>query len=118
MRVPPADAPATVEGDAKLADWIDFCLTMAKPKGGVTIIQRADRLDDILSALCGRTGGIVVLPLWPRADGSDARRVIVHARKGSAAPMRLAAGLVLHRDAGRHTEAAEAILRDGAPLTL
>lgn len=118
LRTPPADAPATVEGEAKLEDWIAFCLAMAKPKGGITIIQRADRLDEILSALRGEAGGIVVFPLWPRADGTDARRVIVHARKGSAAPMRLAAGLVLHGQAGRHTDAAEAILRDGAPLTL
>jgi tRNA1(Val) A37 N6-methylase TrmN6 len=118
MRSPPADASATVEGDAKLADWIGVCLAMAKPNGSITLIQRADRLDEILLHLHGYAGGIVVFPLWPKAGGDDARRVIVHARKGSKAPMRLAAGMVLHRDDGAYTSAAQAILEDGAALPL
>jgi tRNA1(Val) A37 N6-methylase TrmN6 len=122
MRKPPADAPATVEGEAKLADWIAFCLSMSAPKGGVTLIQRADRLDEILFHLQGKAGGVVVFPLWPRAPGEaggeDARRVIVHARKGSKAPTRLAAGLALHSDGGGYSAAAERVLRDGAALVL
>lgn len=122
MRDPPADAPATVEGDATLVDWIDFCLAMARPKGGVTIVQRADRLDEMLACLSGRAGGIVVFPLWPRENGArggpDARRVIVHARKGVRTPMRLAAGLVLHEADGAYTEAAETVLVDGRALPL
>jgi tRNA1(Val) A37 N6-methylase TrmN6 len=122
MRDPPADAPATVEGDAKLGDWIDFCLSMARPQGGITLIQRADRLDEILTFLHGRAGAIVVFPLWPHAveteGGADARRVIVRARKGAKAPTRLAAGLALHGEDGAYTGAAEAILRDGGALLL
>lgn len=121
LRNPPDDADATVEGDAGLKDWIDFCLSMAKPDGGVTLIQRADRLDDILAGLHGRAGGIVVFPLWPkRPEGDpapDARRVIVAARKGSKAPMRLAPGMVLHDDSDYTAEAA-AVLRDGGALPL
>jgi tRNA1(Val) A37 N6-methylase TrmN6 len=122
MRTPPDDAAATVEGDATLADWISFCLAMAGPKGGLTLIHRADRLDEILVHLHGRAGGIVVFPLWPHAPrdrrGDDARRVIVRARKGSKAPMRLAAGLVLHRADGAYTDAAESVLGGGEPLGL
>ena len=123
MRNPPADAPATVEGEAKLADWIAFCLAMAAPDGGVTLIHRADRLDEILAHLHGRAGGIVVFPLWPGggrggAASEDARRVIVRARKGSKTPMRLAPGLVLHRPDGAYTEPAERILADAAALDL
>jgi len=117
MRHPPADAAATVEGEAGLADWIAFCLAMAKPKGGITLIHRADRLDEILALLQGKAGGIVVLPLWPGAAG-DARRVIVSARKGSHAPLRLAPGLTLHRENGAYTDAAEVVLRDGGALPL
>jgi len=122
MRRPPADAAASVEGAATLADWVAFCLTMVKPKGGITLIHRADRLDEILALLHGRVGAIVVFPLWPRAPGEgeagDARRVIVSARKGSRAPMRLAAGMVLHRDDERYTDAAEGVLRDGGAMRL
>jgi tRNA1(Val) A37 N6-methylase TrmN6 len=122
MRRPPSDAPASVEGDAKLGDWVAFCLSMAGPKGGITMIHRADRLDEILVHLHGKAGAVVVFPLWPRAPGEsgggDARRVIVQARKGSNAPMRLAAGLVLHRGGGAYSDAAERVLRDGAALAL
>jgi tRNA1(Val) A37 N6-methylase TrmN6 len=122
MRQPPEDAPATVEGEAKLADWIAFCVGMAGPKGGITLIQRADRLDEILLHLHGMAGAVTVFPLWPRAPGeaggADARRVIVQARKGSKAPMRLASGLVLHRADGAYSDAAERVLRDGASLAL
>lgn len=120
MRNLPADAPATVEGEAKLADWIHFCLAMAKPKGGITLIQRADRLDEILNCLSGKAGGLVVFPLWPGPaavqGGPDARRIIIRARKGVKAPMRLAAGLVLHDEDGAFTDAAQAVLTDGMAL--
>jgi tRNA1(Val) A37 N6-methylase TrmN6 len=108
---------ASVESEAALADWIGFGLTMLRDKGGLTLIHRADRLGDILAALAGRAGGITVFPLWP-GEGKPAKRILVQAQKGSAAPLTLAAGLVLHRADGRNTEAAEAILRHGAPLPL
>jgi tRNA1(Val) A37 N6-methylase TrmN6 len=121
-RSPPADAASTVEGEARLADWIEFALAMLQPKGGITLIHRADRLDEILALLHGRAGGIVVFPLWPGADADgaprDARRVIVHARKGVATPTRLAGGLVLHEADGSYSAAAERVLRDGGALSL
>ena len=110
-------AAASVEGEATLADWLAFALAMLRDKGGLTVIHRADRLGDILALLAGRAGGVVVMPLWP-GEGKPAKRVLIHARKGIAAPLTLAAGLVLHRADGRNTDAAEAILRHGAPLPL
>lgn len=83
----------------------------------MTLIHRADRLGDVLSALADRTGGVVVFPLWP-GGGKPAKRVIVTARKGSAAPPTLLPGLVLHQSAGGYTEQAEAVLRHGAGLEL
>ncbi|HYB09692.1 MAG TPA: methyltransferase [Alphaproteobacteria bacterium] len=114
----PGKAAANVEGAAGLGAWIAFCLTMVKDKGSVTIIHRADRLDALLAALHRKSGEIVVFPLWPMADGRPAKRVIVRARKGVASPTRLAAGLVLHGADGAYTPAAEAVLRQGAPLDL
>jgi tRNA1(Val) A37 N6-methylase TrmN6 len=111
-------AVANREGEAQLGAWIAFCLTMARPKGSISLIHRADRLDAILAALHRKAGEIVVFPLWPAADGRAAKRIIIRARKGVAAPTRLAAGLVLHGPSGRFTEAAEAVLRGGAALEL
>jgi tRNA1(Val) A37 N6-methylase TrmN6 len=117
---PPADAArarATVEGHVRLAQWLDFCLKMVRSGGTVTIVQRADRLDELLAGLCGRLGGICVLPLWPH-DGTPAKRVLVSGRKASAAPLTLLPGLVLHKPDGGYTHEAEAVLRRGEALAL
>jgi tRNA1(Val) A37 N6-methylase TrmN6 len=90
---------------------------MLRDKGGLTLIHRADRLGDILTALAGRAGGTIVFPLWP-GEGKPAKRILLQATKGSAAPLILAHGLVLHRADGRNSEAAEAILRHGTALPL
>jgi tRNA1(Val) A37 N6-methylase TrmN6 len=112
----PGRARANVEGAARLADWIDAMVALARPKGGITLIHRADRLDAILARLHGPCGDIEVLPLWPRF-GEPAKRVIVRARKGVRGGATMQPGLVLHGPPGtRYTPEAEAILRDGAAL--
>jgi tRNA1(Val) A37 N6-methylase TrmN6 len=111
----PAKATATVEGAADLAIWVRFALVMARPRGSVTFIHRADRLEHLLAQFAGRAGGIVVLPLWPGA-GKPAKRVIVHARKDVATPTRLLPGLILHEADGRFTAQADAVLRDAKAL--
>jgi tRNA1(Val) A37 N6-methylase TrmN6 len=110
-------AAATVEGEADLAAWVRFALAMARPKGSLTFIHRADRMEHLLACLSGRAGEIIVFPLWPGAD-KPAKRILLRARKGVAAPTRLTPGLVLHEADGRYTARAEAVLRDGAALTL
>jgi len=98
---------------AGLAAWIEAALVATSPRGTLTLIQRADRLAEILSLLHGRAGAIVVVPLWPK-PGEEAKRVIVEARKGAKTPLRLHPGLVLHAADGRYTPAAEAVLRGEA----
>ena len=114
-RPPPDGAKAfsRVEGNLGLGDWIDFMLRMAKPGGALTLLHRADRLDEILHLLRRRTGGIVVFPLWPKR-GRAAKRVVVRARKGNRSPTVVAAGLVVHEDEGGFTPEADAVLRGGA----
>ncbi|HYM72650.1 MAG TPA: methyltransferase [Stellaceae bacterium] len=113
----PARAQATIEGDAEFGDWVRFALSMVRPKGTVTFIHRADRIDAVLGNIAGRAGEVVVFPLWP-GQGRPATRIVVQARKQVAAPARLAAGLVLHEVDGRFTVAAEAVLRGGDRLVL
>ena len=96
--------------------WLEACLRRLGQGGRLAVVHRADRIDRLLTALAGRTGEVVVIPLWPRADAPVAKRVIVRARKGAKGPARLARGLVLHRADGSFTEEARVILRDGAPL--
>ncbi len=110
-------AAATVEGDADLGAWVRFCLAMVRPKGTVTFIHRADRIDALIGEIAGRAGEVVVFPLWPGED-RQAIRILVRARKQIAAPARLAPGLVLHRPDGRLTDRAEGVLREGRGLDL
>jgi tRNA1(Val) A37 N6-methylase TrmN6 len=113
----PARALAVGEGAADLRVWLDCALRLVRPRGSITVIHRADRLDALLAGLFGRAGEIVVFPLWPGA-GKPAKRVLVRARRGVETPLRLASGLVLHEADGRFTAAAEAVLRDGQALVL
>jgi tRNA1(Val) A37 N6-methylase TrmN6 len=116
-----ADAPpdqakrkATVD-EIGIAAWLDAALRFLKPRGRLTLIHRADRLDELIVALSERMGEIAVIPLWPKA-GEAARRVILRARKGAKSPAKLAPGLVLHDADGKFTAEAEAVLREGAAL--
>jgi len=110
-----ARAAAHVEGDADLAAWIACALSMVRRKGSVTVIHRADRIDEIAALLRQGAGEIAIVPLWPRA-GAEARRVIVRARKGVRSPARLLPGLALHDAEGRYTPEAETVLREGRAL--
>lgn len=110
-------AAASIEGEAKLEDWLAAALRMVRAKGTVTVIHRADRLPELMAALAGRAGEIVVFPLWPGPD-APAKRVLVRARKGVAAPARLSSGLVLHETGGGYTAGAQTVLRDGGGLEL
>ena len=111
-------AAATVEAVGELAEWVGFCVNMVRHKGSVTFIHRADRLDELLAHLRDKTGGAVIYPLWPSADRArPAKRVIVQATKGSAGPLKLLPGLILH-EGEAYSPAAEAILRHGDALHL
>jgi tRNA1(Val) A37 N6-methylase TrmN6 len=113
----PARARAHVE-QLDLAGWLAVCLRLLRPGGMLTLIHRADRLAEVLTALGGPLGELVVFPLWPRAGDHPAKRVLVQGRKGSRGPLRLAQGLVLHAEDGRYSAAAEAVLRHANPLPL
>lgn len=108
-------AAAMVEDAATLPDWIGFAHAMLRERGTLTIIHRADRLDQLIASLAPGFGGIVVFPLWP-GRARAAKRVIVRARKNSREPASLLPGLTLHGDDGRFTPLAEQVLREGRAL--
>jgi tRNA1(Val) A37 N6-methylase TrmN6 len=113
----PVKAAANVEDGVDLAGWVAAAARVLKPRGWLTLIQRADRVDEICAVLQPSFGALTLFPLWPRV-GAPARRVLVQARRGGRSPAVLAAGLVLHEADGDYTPAAQAVLRDAAPLAL
>lgn len=118
IRDPAVSRQAAYILGAPLADWIKAMLVLARPKGRFLMIHRADRLPDMLAALAGRAGDIGVCPIRPRA-GDPAKRVLVSAKKGSRAPLRLLAGMDMHppRGEGRFSAAYQAIC-DGGVLAV
>jgi tRNA1(Val) A37 N6-methylase TrmN6 len=100
-----------------LAVWLRAASRLLMARGVVTLIWRADDLTEVLRALETGFGGVAVMPVYPRQD-APAIRVLVHAAKGSHAPLALYPGLVLNDSNGKSTDAAEAILRKGEVLPL
>jgi len=90
---------------------------MARRKGRIAFIHRADRIAELVAALQGAAGDITLFPLWPAA-GRAAKRVVLVARKGTRGPTRLLSGLVLHGADGAYTPEAEAVLSGAAGLEL
>ncbi len=108
-------AAANGEGEAGLAAWLGCAALALRPRGLVSVIHRADRLDEVVALMHKDFGALVLFPIWPRA-GMPARRILVVGRRGAASPARLAPGLVLHEADGRFTTQAEAVLRGGSAL--
>ncbi|MBV7379739.1 tRNA1(Val) (adenine(37)-N6)-methyltransferase [Maritimibacter dapengensis] len=109
--------------ETPLATWVDVATRRLKPRGYMTLIQKAERLPEVLKAMDDRLGSVLVKPLLPR-EGRAAVLVLVQARKGGRGAFRLAAPLILH-DGAEHVGDVEsyrrevsAILRDGAHLPL
>ncbi len=117
VRTAPERAAAHVMKQGDLEAWLRFLVRMMAPKGTLTLIHLPERLPHLLSLLEDRCGGISVFPLFP-AEGAAATRIIVQAKKGSRAPLRLLPGLVLHTPDGAYTRVAEAVLREGEGLDL
>ncbi|WP_244534612.1 methyltransferase [Hyphomicrobium sp. CS1GBMeth3] len=108
-------AAAHAMPETGLGDWCRFLARMTRPAGEALIVHKSDALPDLLAALSGRFGGLAALPLHSFA-GASASRILLRGIKGSRAPFRLDAWLVLHDAEGRFTPGAEAVLRLGQSL--
>jgi len=102
---------------AALDDWCRFLARMARPGGEALVVHKTEALPELIEALKGRFGALSILPLHARA-GEPAARVLVRGIKGSRAPLRIEAGLVLHEADGRPTAGAEGVLRLGQALSV
>lgn len=101
--------------------WFETAARRLAPRGYLHMIQRADRLPDMIAAARGRLGSLEVLPLAPRV-GRAAELVILRARKGGRGDFCLHPPLILHegaaheRDGEDYSAPVRAILRSAAEL--
>ncbi len=105
------------DGSVGLADWLGLCGRLLESKGWLTVIVRADRLDEVIACLADGFGAITVVPIYPKS-GLPAKRAVVRARRGVRSPAELAPGLILHADDTAYTQEADRVLRTGAGLWL
>lgn len=113
-----ATAMGQGEDEASLKDWFDGCFHLLQSGGCLTIVQRADMLDKLITLLSKRFGAIEVFPVYAR-KGQAAKRVLIRAYKGRKSPLTLHYGIVMHADeGGDYTQEAEAVLRQMQALPL
>jgi tRNA1(Val) A37 N6-methylase TrmN6 len=100
-----------------LPRWVAKAAALLRDGGVLTLIWRADDLEAALEALQPAFGKVTVLPVYPREDAAPIR-VLVRAVKGAPWARSDCAALVLNDASGKPTQAAEAVLREGATLEL
>lgn len=105
----PLRAEAHVMAPGMFEGWLRTAGAILRPSGMVGIIARPGSLAEILEALRGRFGQIVIVPVQPRPQEA-AIRILVRAVKGSRAPLALHPPLIIHHESGNgFTPRADAI---------
>ncbi len=114
----PALRAAKIAAPSLLGAWISGLAALIRQRGTLTLILPAAQIGQALPAMAANgLGSARILPLWPKA-GRPARLILVQSVKGGRGGETILPGLLLHEEEGRFTAAAEAVLRDGAPLPL
>ena len=119
----PEKIKATSHGEnisgATLEDWIKYAHHKLKQGGILTMIHRADRMDDVIMTLKRKRwfGSLVIYPLWSHTE-KDAGRILIQARKERYAPLILKSGMIIHKKNGQYTDAADLILSKNGSLVL
>ena len=110
---PDAARRAAHAGDSELLKaWVRRAHNMLGSTGAVTLIWRADGLDDVLAVLANGFGGATVIPIYPAPD-RPAIRVIATSYKDNRSPLRILPPLTLNDLNQMPTKDAETILRRG-----
>lgn len=110
-------------GDTPLADWLDIGARRLAPKGYLGMIQRIERLPEVLAALDGRLGSFVVMPIAGR-EGRAPELFLLQARQEGRAAFCLAPTLIMHEgpahqgDKESYTPLVNSILRNGEDLPI
>lgn len=110
-------------GATPLMQWLDVGCRRLAPKGRLTLIQHITRLPEVLGALQGRLGGLVLRPIQPRT-AQPPGLFLLQGRLDARTPFAMAPPLVMHEgtahtaDLESYRPEVQAILRDAAPLPI
>lgn len=110
-------------GATEMADWIGVAARRLRPQGSLTLIQRIERLPEIIGLVEARFGSIVIRPIVAR-EGRAAGLFLLQARKAGRAAFHLSPPLIMHegprheRDGDDYTPEIREILRNGGALQM
>ncbi|MDX8346557.1 methyltransferase [Cognatiyoonia sp. IB215446] len=110
-------------GATPLSDWLDIGIRRIAPKGYLSLIQRIERLPEVLRHIDGRLGSVIVKPVAAR-EARAPELFLLQTRQEGRAAFRMAPTLVMHEGAAHqgdhesYTPAVQAILRNGAELAI
>lgn len=113
-----AEREAALGETRELGEWIAAGSRRLAPRGRMTVIQRADRLPDLLAAMAAHLGSLRLRAIQPR-PGRAAILVLVEGTKEGRSPARIEPSFVLHGAEGEadgYTAAARAVLRGAGRL--
>jgi tRNA1(Val) A37 N6-methylase TrmN6 len=108
---------AHVATAATLESWVHAARRILKSGGALTLIWRADRLVEALSALGRGFGSLELLPVHPEAR-VPAIRVLIRAIKGGKAPLQMHAALVLNDESALPNKQVQDVLAGKEVLPL
>ena len=108
---------AHVASEETLNAWVHAARRILRSGGALTLIWRADGIEEVLAALSRGFGSLSILPVHGEA-GRPAIRVLVRAVKGGRAPTRLLPGLMLNDESGVPKNQVTEILEGRALLPL
>ena len=114
----PVKALATVEGPARLADWVKAAARLVRDGGTVTFIHHGGRGDELADLMSEALGAVTLLPIRAQAGDSRPGRAIVQGIGGAKRVRKTLEPLVLHKSEGEFTASVDRILRgyDDLPL--
>ena len=96
-----------------LNEWIKMSVKRLKNSGTFAMIHKAERLDDILTALkTNGMGKIEIVFLYSKIN-ELANRVLIKAKKAFKSPAVIYSPVILHNDDGSYSKLAKSILEDG-----
>lgn len=110
-------------GDTPLEEWLAVGAKRVGPRGYLTIIQRMERLPEVIAALSGRLGAMIARPIAGR-EGRAPELFLLQARQEGRAAFRMAPTLIMHEgpthqgDQESYTPVVREVLRNGAELRI
>lgn len=101
--------------DVDIKIWVSMASTYLKEQGVLTLIHRADRLDNLVNILLPLFGKVLIKPVLSKKD-VPAKRVIIRASKAGDRVVETMHPFVLYGEGGKYSDDAETILRGALPM--